>query len=234
MTFKKIIRYYYMSKIKNNNTFNYKNKDVVEGQNMVVKIPENYFENITYKTDIFSNKIIERRDLEQFFWTSDTVKKLLSACEYITNCCCFTTPSLAQGFHLNGRDEKLLDIDERFNYLLRFERFDIKNPHVPDEAGEFNIIVIDPPFFNISIKELFETTNIITNNNFKTNIIIAFLVRFEFPLLETFAPYGISETSANLEYAHIKPNKWRNFRLYSNIDLPGIKRIPGKYKYKNS
>ena len=43
MTFKKIIRYYYMSKIKNNNTFNYKNKDVVEGQNMVVKIPENYF-----------------------------------------------------------------------------------------------------------------------------------------------------------------------------------------------
>ena len=67
MTFKKIIRYYYMSKIKNNNTFNYKNKDVAEGQNMVVKIPENYFENITYKTDIFSNKIIERRDLEQFF-----------------------------------------------------------------------------------------------------------------------------------------------------------------------
>ena len=67
MTFKKIIRYYYMSKIKNNNTFNYKNKDVSEGQNMVVKIPENYFENITYKTDIFSNKIIERRDLEQFF-----------------------------------------------------------------------------------------------------------------------------------------------------------------------
>ena len=56
-----------MSKIKNNNTFNYKNKDVAEGQNMVVKIPENYFENITYKTDIFSNKIIERRDLEQFF-----------------------------------------------------------------------------------------------------------------------------------------------------------------------
>ena len=77
-------------------------------------------------------------------------------------------------------------------------------------------------------------TGVLKFQGCKTNIIIAFLVRFEFPLLETFAPYGISETSANLEYAHIKPNKWRNFRLYSNIDLPGIKRIPGKYKYKNS
>ena len=45
-------------------------------------------------------------------------------------------------------------------------------------------------------------------------------------------PYGISETSAKLEYAHIKQNKWRNFKLYSNIDLPGIKRIPGKFGYK--
>ena len=74
----------------------------------------------------------------------------------------------------------------------------------------------------------------ITNNNFKANIIIAYLVRFEYPLLETFAPYGISETSTPLEYSHIKPNKWRNFKLYSNIDLPGIKRIPSKYGYKKN
>ena len=131
-----------------------------------------------------------------------------------------------------GRDEKLLDIDERFSYLKYFEKFDIKNPHVPDGSGDFKVIVIDPPFFNITTKELFEATNMITNNNFNTNIIIAYLVRFEYPLLKTFAPYGISETSTSLEYAHIKPNKWRNIKLYSNIDLPGLKRIPGKYGYK--
>ena len=72
----------------------------------------------------------------------------------------------------------------------------------------------------------------ITNYNYNTNIIIAFLVRFEYPLLETFKSYGISETKFKLEYAHIKPNKWKNFKLYSNIDLLGIKRIPGKYGYK--
>jgi len=217
------------------NMINYKDKDITEGQNRVVNIPANFFhskEQKNYKSDVFSNKLKEKRELEQFFWTSDTVKKLLTACQYITECCCFTTPSLAEGFKNVGRDEKLLDIDERFSYLPRFERFDIKNPHLPEGSGDFNVIVIDPPFFNVTIKQLFEATNIITNNNYKTNIIIAFLVRYEYPLLETFKPYGISETSASLEYAHIKPNKWRNFKLYSNIDLPGIKRIPGKYNYK--
>ena len=80
--------------------------------------------------------------------------------------------------------------------------------------------------------ELFLATNVITGNNFNTNIIIGFLRRYEYALLETFKPYGISETTVNLEYAHIKPNKWSNFALYSNVDLPGIRRIPGKHNYK--
>ena len=211
------------------NQINYNKEELHLAKNMMVNIPKNFFENGNNK-DIFNNELSEKRNLEQYFWTSKTVKDLLKACEYITNTCCFTTPSLAHGFYQNGRNEKLLDIDERFKYLPRFEKFDIKNPHLLDE--EFNIIVIDPPFFNISTQELFEATNKITNCNYSTNIIIAYLVRFEYALLETFKLYGISETNLTPEYAHIKSNKWRNFKIYSNIDLPNLKRIPGKYGYK--
>jgi len=211
------------------NQVNYKKEDLLETQNMMVNIPKNFFETGNNK-DIFDNKLTEKRELEQYFWTSKTVKDILNACQYITDTCCFTTPSLAHAFHEEGREEKLLDIDERFKYLPRFEKFDIKNPHSIDES--FNIIVIDPPFFNISTKELFDATNIITNNDYSTNIIIAYLKRFEYPLLETFKPYGISETNLMPEYAHIKSNKWRNFKIYSNIDLPNLKRIPGKYGFK--
>ena len=211
------------------NQVNYKKEDLLETQNMMVNIPKNFFETGNNK-DIFDNKLTEKRELEQYFWTSKTVKDILNACQYITDTCCFTTPSLAHAFHEEGREEKLLDIDERFKYLPRFEKFDIKNPHSMDES--FNIIVIDPPFFNISTKELFDATNIITNNDYSTNIIIAYLKRFEYPLLETFKPYGISETNLMPEYAHIKSNKWRNFKIYSNIDLPNLKRIPGKYGFK--
>jgi len=73
---------------------------------------------------------------------------------------------------------------------------------------------------------------VITKGNNKIKIIIAYLVRQEHALLKTFAKYGISETSTKLEYSGIKNNKWGNFALYSNVDLPGIKRIPGKYGYK--
>lgn len=214
------------------NQINYKKDELEHAKNSVVNIPLNFFEKCEGE-DVFDNKITEKRELEQYFWTSSTVNKLMNACEYITDTCCLTTPSLAHAFHENGRDEKLLDIDERFNYLPRFEKYDIKDPHkLEDEPAEFNIIVIDPPFFNISTQELYDATDMITNGDKSTNIVIAYLVRFEYALLETFKPYGISETTLVPEYAHIKSNKWKNFKIYSNIDLPGLKRIPGKYGYK--
>lgn len=214
------------------NQINYKKDDLKIAQNTIVNIPKNFFECADEKQDVFKNTIKEKRHLEQYFWTTDTVNTLMNACQYITSTCCLTTPSLAHAFYENGKNEKLLDIDERFKYLPRFEKYDIKNPHKIQE--EFNIIVIDPPFFNITTQELFEATNVITNNNFSTNIVIAYLVRFEYALLETFKDYGISETTLVPEYAHIKSNKWKNFKIYSNIDLPGLKRIPGKYCYKNT
>jgi len=217
-----------------NNQIKYKEKNLTAAANRAIIVPQNFFESATKpKKDIFGNKFKERRDLEQYFWTSDTVKKLLNACQYMTECCCLTTPSLAEAFRLQYRDEKLLDIDDRFNYMPRFERFDITKPHSPDGVGTFSVIVIDPPFFGITTQQLFEATELVTGGDRTTKIIIAYLVRYEYALLETFRPYGISETSCDLEYAHIKPNKWRNFKLYSNIDLSGIKRKPYKYGYKD-
>ena len=220
------------------NQVNYKKDELESSKNTVVNIPKNFFEKITKEEDgedVFNNKMVEKRDLEQYFWTTSTVNKLMHACEYIPETCCLTTPSLAHAFHENGREEKLLDIDDRFEYLPRFEKYDIKDPHKlvdGEDIEEFNIIVIDPPFFNITTQELFDATNVITGGDLSTNIIIAYLVRFEYALLETFKPYGISETTLTPEYAHIKSNKWKNFKIYSNIDLPGLKRIPGKYGYK--
>lgn len=90
---------------------------------------------------------------------------------------------------------------------------------------------------SLSTSCLFKTTYItatekITGNNYDTKIIIAYLIRYEHALLKSFKKYGISETSTKLEYAGVKENKWGNFALYSNVDLPGIKRIPGKYGYQ--
>lgn len=195
-----------------------------------VYLPKNF---LSKNKDIFDGKIEEDHDLEQYFWTKKIVQRILNATQWTyTECCCFTTPSLAQAYHETGNEQALLDIDERFEYLPRFERFDITDPHSPAGAGSFQILVIDPPFFGITVQQLYDATELITEGNGDTKIVIGYLTRMEHALLKTFRKYGISETSASLEYAGIKPNKWKNFTLYSNVDLPGIKRIPGKYGYR--
>ena len=64
------------------NKVNYKIESLEEGQNMLVNIPKNFFEDCHEKKDVFDNKLSENRKYEQYFWTSKTVKDLLDACEF--------------------------------------------------------------------------------------------------------------------------------------------------------
>uniref|UniRef100_A0A914Z4Z5 N6-adenine methyltransferase n=1 Tax=Panagrolaimus superbus TaxID=310955 RepID=A0A914Z4Z5_9BILA len=165
----------------------------------------------------------ERHDLEQYFWTESTVKRLMNSLnDFYEECCCLTTPSLAHGWHLEGREEWLLDIDRRFEYLPKFRYFNLITPENIEE--DFQIIIFDPPFFYISMEQMYKAVCKIVKDNFKTKILIGFLKREERELMRYFGIFGIKPTNFLLEYAQVKPNKWKNYCLYSNVDLPGIKR----------
>ncbi len=174
--------------------------------------------------NVFSDEKEEQHAWEQFFWTKDTVDRLMKACDlvYVEETCCFTTPSLAHAWHENGREEVLLDIDRRFEYLPKFRYFDARHPEQLED--NFRLIILDPPFFVTPIQQFREAVDVITKGDFNTKIIIGFLRREEKALMDAFKDYGIQPTSFELQYASIKPNKWKNFTLYSNVDLPGIKR----------
>ena len=40
--------------------------------------------------------------------------------------------------------------------------------------------------------------------------------------------FGLEKTGLELEYATVKKNRWENYGLYSNIDLPMIKRLKSR------
>jgi len=176
---------------------------------------------------MFQAGFVERHDLEQYFWTQHTVTGLQSALEYMDDICCLTTPSLAHAWHIQGREEVLLDIDERFHYLPRFRQFDILDPK-PDPSETFSIIVIDPPFFYIPMAKIRQAVLTVSKGRTDIPLLIGFLKREEASLMHAFQDFGIQETKFPLEYATVKPNKWQNYALYSNIDLPGIKRLYNK------
>ncbi len=174
---------------------------------------------------MFSNGFVERRDLEQYFWTDSTVAGLLRALSRVEvgRICCLTTPTLANGFwQQEGRAERLFDIDTRFDYLPKFTYFDILNPPVDLPQEDYWITVVDPPFFYIPMERIYEAVVKSVRGNFSAKLMIGFLIREEAELLKWFKPFGLRRTKFHLEYQHVKSNKWKNYALYSNVSLPGI------------
>lgn len=171
---------------------------------------------------MFEDGFTERYDLEQYFWSKDTVDRLIYSLAYMSDCCCLTTPSLGHGFYEVGREEVVLDIDRRFDYLPKFRYFDILLPVSIEET--FQVIIMDPPFFYIPIEKIYEAVLTITKGCTKAKLMIGFLKREEDTLLRVFKEFNLKPTDFPLEYATVKPNKWKNYVLYSNVDLPGIKR----------
>ncbi|KAJ3319661.1 hypothetical protein HDV06_006154 [Boothiomyces sp. JEL0866] len=186
--------------------------------------------------NMFVDGFLERRDLEQYFWTQNTIDKLKAAVEYETNTCCLCVPTLAHEFHEQALEESdtlkeryLFDIDTRFNYLPLFKYFNILTPDQTDIAhiSPFKIIVFDPPFFYIPMETLFQAVLYLTRGEAspKVKLLVGFLKREEADLMRVFRPFKLARTTFQLQYSHVKPNKWANYCLYSNVDLPGIKRL---------
>ena len=195
----------------------------------------------------------ERRDLEQYFWTTATVGRLLAATAPTGGPTCLAAPTLAHAwFTAPGaarRDVPLLDIDRRFDYLPGFRYWDMTAPlplrggvdgsgdgtgsdgSASDDdaaAGQVRVLVVDPPFFTVSVEQLVASILHLTvgRDGARTKLLIGYLRREAGPLLAALrgAFPGLRRTAFPLEYGHIKPNKWRNYVLYADVDLPGVRR----------
>ncbi|CAG7838290.1 unnamed protein product [Allacma fusca] len=185
---------------------------------------------------MFQEGFTERRDLEQYFWTDKTISAIKAALQSTfdsDNSCCLCTPTVAHSWWVeDGEGVSLLDLDTRFKYLPKFRYFDLRFPEQTDldpESTTWRVIVFDPPFFYIPMQTLYEAVLYVCKGNIKqTKLLVGFLRREEKTLLETFKEFNLKRTSFPLEYAHVKSNKWANYAMYSNVDLPGIKRISGK------
>lgn len=159
---------------------------------------------------MFSDGFQERYDLEQYFWTEKTVNDIMKALDhnYNSSCICLTTPSLAHGFWIKEqRIETLLDIDKRFSYLPKYYHFDILNPKITllPEEDKVDIIIIDPPFFYILMIKIYESVLYICKNDIKNvKILIAFLVREEKILLETFKEFNLKKNKTKFRICYCK------------------------------
>ncbi len=59
-------------------------------------------------------------------------------------------------------------------------------------------------------------------------LMMSFMTKDEGRVKQAFSMFALEKTNLELEYATVKPNRWENYGLYSNTDLPMIKRLKKK------
>jgi hypothetical protein len=65
---------------------------------------------------------------------------------------------------------------------------------------------------------------VLSNFNKNIKLLMSFMTRDERQVKAAFNTFNLERTMYKLEYATVEPNRWENYGLYSNVDIPMIKR----------
>jgi putative N6-adenine methyltransferase len=125
---------------------------------------------------------------EQYFFTSQTLDTLARFLEPYARVAVLCAPMPGRVLNETDRDVRMLDIDNRFARVRGYLYWDIQRPERLAEA--YDIIVCDPPFFNVSLSRLFRAIRMLAHE------------RFDHPLLLSY-PTSKQRPPRNVEPLHI-------------------------------
>ena len=156
---------------------------------------------------------------EQYFFDKPTLDALAGFVARFERPCILCAPMLGRRLGESGHTVRVLDIDERFADLPGFVRWDIYRPkHL---AEDFDLLLCDPPFFNVSLSQLFDAVRLLCHFDLTRRVMISYLTRRESALLGTFAPFGLRPSGLFPTYETVQRCKKNDIQFYANFDLPG-------------
>jgi Probable N6-adenine methyltransferase len=129
--------------------------------------------------------------------------------------CCLCAPLLGQYLARRGVAVCILDIDDRFAATPGFRRYDIYRPEWLDER--FDLIVCDPPFFKVSLSQLFAAIRLLSHHDHAQPLLISYLKRRSSAVLGTFAPFGLAPTGFCPTYLTVEETPRTATEFFSNI-----------------
>src|SRR5262245_67789 len=126
----------------------------------------------------------ERHEREQYFYDQATRDALADMLEPLGRVCLLCAPTVGVELEDRGCDPVVLDVDERFSQMHGFRRWDVYRPTCL--AERFDVIFADPPFFGVSLSQLFAAVRLLSHHDFAQRVIIGYLTRRANALLGTF------------------------------------------------
>ena len=158
----------------------------------------------------------ERHENEQYFFDSATLDHLAAFASGFDRPCCLCTPMLGQRLAQARIPVRILDIDERFASCAGFRRFDLHRPQWLGE--EYDLIICDPPFFNISLSRLFIAMRTLAQNRFEQRMLISYPTRRATNLIGTFERFALRPTGYTPSYLTVQAVERNTIEFYGNLD----------------
>lgn len=157
----------------------------------------------------------EQHQHEQYFFDPTTIANLADFVQGFAQPCCLCTPMV--GRELVRRSVKLtiLDSDERFADLPGFQKYDLYRPVWLGQP--FDLILCDPPFFNVSLSQLFQAIRLLSRYDSNQPLLICYLKRREANLLGTFGAFNLQPTGYNPGYLTVQAVDRNEIEFYSNL-----------------
>lgn len=161
--------------------------------------------------------MLELHENEQYFFDPPTLDHLAGFVAGFSNPCCLCAPLLGRELAGRGVRVSILDIDERFASVPGFRRFDIYRPQWTGER--FDLIVCDPPFFKVSLSQLFVAIRVLSQFDTTQPLLVSYLARRSGNLMATFAAFHLAPTGYFPSYQTVDTSQRNQIEFFSN--LPG-------------
>jgi hypothetical protein len=161
--------------------------------------------------------MVELHENEQYFWTDETVADLAERTQKFELPCCLCTPLLGRELSRRGVRCRTLDMDERFGDVPGFEKFDLCRPKF--RAEKFGVIVCDPPFWNVSLSQLFGTIRLLSQYDWQQPMAICYPTRRSKNLCATFAKFGLQATGIFPMYQTVQARETDRIEFFANFDF---------------
>ena len=132
------------------------------------------------------------------------------------NICVLCTPMLGRSLANHKSNVTILDIDDRFANTKGFLNWNIYKPQWINQS--FDIIVCDPPFFNVSLSQLFKAIRMLSHNNFAQKLMISYLTRRSQAVIGSFGLFNLLPTAYYPSYVTVQKTEKNEIEFFGNLD----------------
>ena len=169
----------------------------------------------------------ELHQYEQYFFDKRTNEIMAEFLRQWSPLCCLCTPLTGSLLAEQGHACTILDRDQRFADRAGYRDYNLYRPTRLEER--FELIFCDPPFFKLSLSQLFKALRELAHYDLNQKLLIAYLYRRRHAVEGALAPFGVKCTAYRLGYQTVQDLDGRNeIRIFSNLpesELEGLEAL---------